>query len=128
MLQDHLQVSHVYLFVRKDLSAAQICVQVSHAAYEAASLRSDGANHPHFVLIGLRNERELERALNRTQSSGIQVRPFYEADRGNELTAFATQPVLEHQRSFFRRYNCLNDQSFSNSSVPDIKRLDTHYL
>jgi hypothetical protein len=85
-------------------------VQAGHAAYEAASLHTPDLDHPHFVILGIRDEKELERALRRTQASGIVVRPFYEADRSNELTAFATQPVFEHQRSFFRRYNCLNDE------------------
>jgi hypothetical protein len=66
-------------------------------------------DHPHFVLLGFKNQHELERALRRVQSE-FQVCPFFEADRGDELTAFATQPVFEDQRSFFRRYNCLNDE------------------
>lgn len=86
-------------------------MQAAHAAFEAASLHTPDLDHPHFVLLGIRDKRELERALDRTRTSGINVRPFYEADRSDELTAFATQPVFEHQRSFFRRYNCLNDQS-----------------
>lgn len=102
--------SHVYIFVRRDLPPAQIAVQASHAAYEAASFHSSDLDHPHFVLLGIRDQRELERALARTQSAGIQVKPFYEADRDDELTAFATQPIFEQQRSFFRRYNCLNDE------------------
>lgn len=84
-------------------------MQASHAAFEAASLHTPELDHPHFVLLGFRNQQELERAFRRVQSSGFQVRPFFEADRGDELTAFATQPVFEHQRSFFRRYNCLSD-------------------
>jgi len=84
-------------------------VQASHAAFEAASLRTPELDHPHFVLLGFRNQQELERALRRVQSSGFQVCPFFEAARGDELTAFATQPIFEHQRSFFRRYNCLSD-------------------
>ena len=112
--------------MRRDLSPAQICIQAAHSVYESAIFYDrDDTDHPHFVLIGLRNERELERALIRTQSSGIQVRPFYEADRGDELTAFATQPILEHQRSFFRRYNCLNDHSFNNSSSENLS--ESHF-
>lgn len=92
------------------MSPAQIVVQAAHAAYEAASLHNSQLDHPHFVLLGLRNKQELERALRRVQSSGFKVCPFFEADRGDEITAFATQPVFEDQRSFFRRYNCLNDE------------------
>jgi len=84
-------------------------VQASHAAFEAASLHTPELDHPHIVLLGFRDQRELERALRRVQSSGFQVCPFFEADRGDELTAFATQPISKSQRSFFRRYNCLSD-------------------
>lgn len=104
---------HLYIFVRRDLAPAQIVVQAAHAAIESARVHvPSGMEHPSIVLIGIRDQRELERALHRTKSSGIQVCPFYEADRDDELTAFATQPVFEHQRSFFRRYNCLTDSGF----------------
>lgn len=92
-------------------------VQASHAAFEAASLHSSDLDHPHFVLLGIRDQRELEKALHRTQSSGIKVCPFYEADRGDELTAFATQPISEHQRHLFKRYNCLNDNALIGGAV-----------
>ena len=88
-------------------------VQTAHAAYEAASYHSSDLDHPHFVVFGIRDQRELERALNRTQSSGIRVSPFYEADRDGELTSFATEPIFEQQRSFFSRYNCLQNSHLS---------------
>lgn len=104
---------HIYLFVRRDLPPAQIAVQAAHAAMESArEFLPVGMEHPNLVLLGIRDQRELERALRRTQSSGFKVVPFYEADRDDELTAFATQPIFEHQRSFFRRYNCLTDSGF----------------
>ena len=97
--------------MRRDLSPAQIAVQASHAAYEADSYRRPDLDHPHFVILGVKTERELERALKRTQSS-FRVSPFYEADRDGELTAFATEPILEHNRAFFARYNCLQNHHF----------------
>jgi len=92
-------------------------VQAAHAAFEAASLHSSDLDHPHFVLLGIRDLRELEKALDRIKSTGILVCPFYEADLGDELTAFATQPVSEHQRSLFRKYNCLSNQALVGGSV-----------
>lgn len=88
-------------------------MQAAHAAYEAASLHSHHLDHPHFVLLGIRNEPQLHRALKRIQSAGITLKPFHESDRDGELTAFATQPVFEHQRSIFRQYNCLKDDMLS---------------
>lgn len=103
--------------MRRDLSPAQVVVQASHAAYEAASFHTPDLDHPHFVVLGIRNQQELERAYRRVQSSEIRVRPFFESDLGDELTAFATEPISEEQRSFFRRYNCLTDESLSRAKV-----------
>ena len=111
MLQVNDKISWVYIFVRRDLSPAQIAVQASHAAYEAASYHRPELDHPHFVVLGIRDKKELERALKRIQSS-FKVSPFYEADRDGELTAFATEPILEHNRAFFARYNCLQNHHF----------------
>lgn len=105
---------HLYIFVRKDLSPAQIAVQASHAAIESArSCIPVDMTHPSIVLLGIRNLQELNRALIKIQSLGIKTYPFYEEDRDNELTAFATEPISEQQRSLFRRFNCLNDSSFN---------------
>ena len=99
--------------MRRDLSPTQIAVQSCHASIEAARKFSSSIEHPSIVLLGIRDQRELERALNRTQSSGIRVSPFYEADRDGELTSFATEPIFEQQRSFFSRYNCLQNSHLS---------------
>lgn len=101
-------------------------MQAAHAAFEAASLHTDDLDHPHFVLLGIRDQKELERAMNRVQSLGFQIRPFFEADRGDELTAFATQPIFEQDRSHFRRYNCLSDSILFagyQKSLTDIKEI-----
>lgn len=100
----------MYIFVRKDLSPAQICVQTGHACYSAAKFCNSSLNHPHFVLFGVKNEKELQKALKYTESSNILTAPFYEADKNNELTAFATEPVFESQRLIFKRFHCLQDK------------------
>ena len=96
--------------MRRDLSPTQIVVQSAHAAIESSRQHIPvNLEHPHIVLLGIRNELELHKALVRVQSSGLKVCSFYEPDRNNELTAFATQPVTQEYRSFFKRYNCLSD-------------------
>lgn len=93
--------------MRRDLPFSQIVVQACHAVIEASSLISDDLDHPHLVCLGIRNEEHLQKALNRLQKEGVTCRPFIEPDRGNELTAFATEPIFEDRRPLFRRYNCL---------------------
>ena len=98
--------------MRRDLSPSQIAVQAAHAVYEAATLRNPDLDHPHFVLLGIRDLNQLQNALARIQSSGISVCPFYESDLNDELTAFATEPIFENQRHLFKKYNCINDRNF----------------
>lgn len=48
--------------------------------------------------------------MDYVHSFGIKVSPFYEDDDG--LTAFATEPIFENQRSVFRRFNCISNNAF----------------
>lgn len=106
--------------MRRDLSPSQIAVQAAHAVYEAASLRNPESEHPHFVLLGIRNVQKLEQALDKIKESGIALKAFYEPDIGNQLTAFATEPVSEDKKHLFKKFNCLTDQAFQ-WEVPTIE-------
>lgn len=93
---------------------SQQVVQACHAAIEAASLISSDLAHPHLVVCGIRNEPHLQKALSRLQQEGVVCRPFIEPDIGNQLTAFATEPIFSDRRHIFRRYNCLSGESKNN--------------
>lgn len=84
-------------------------VQSCHACIEASRLHSEGLDHPHLVVIGVRNESRLSSILCKLQSQDVNCSPFYEPDIGNELTAIATEPIFEDRRHLFKRYNCLAD-------------------
>ena len=99
--------NHVYVFIRRDLPFSQQVVQACHAAIEAATLISSDLAHPYLVVCGIRNEPHLQKALSRLQQEGVVCRPFIESDIGNQLTAFATEPIFSDRRHIFRRYNCL---------------------
>ena len=100
----------MYVLVRKDLSPSQIAVQAIHAAIELArSHLSPDEEHPHLVLCGVKSELQLFNALQRLQKAGIPHKPFFEADRDDELTAVAAGPVSGEDRQHFRRYNLLQD-------------------
>jgi hypothetical protein len=64
--------------------------------------------HPHLVVLGVPDEPALQRALERTQHSGIRCRAFREADLDNQLTAFATEPIRGPLRRRFRGYRLLD--------------------
>jgi hypothetical protein len=94
--------------VRKDLSPSQIAVQAIHAAIEVArSTLSPDDEHPHVVLCGVNSEQQLFNAMNRLQGLGIEIKPFYEADLGDQLTAIAAGPIYGEDRRHFRRYQLL---------------------
>jgi hypothetical protein len=51
--------------------------------------------------------------MDRLSRLGIACRPFYEPDRGHELTAIGTEPVYGSRRQFFKRYRCLTEPGFT---------------
>lgn len=99
---------YVYVLVRKDLSLSQQSVQAIHAAINAAThyLHKDDI-HPHLVLCGVETEADLQKALDFARACDINCQPFYEADLGNQLTSFATAPLVGNARRHFKRYNLL---------------------
>lgn len=98
----------MYILVRKDLSASQIVVQAAHAAIESTRYTSPAdAEHPHLVVCGVKSEAELLKEVNRLDTFGISGKVFYEEDRNNEATAWASEIIYGEKRSFFRRYRLL---------------------
>jgi hypothetical protein len=63
--------------------------------------------HPHLVLIGIADERQLFQCAERLRRLHIDFCPFHEPDRDNELTAVATAPISGADRRHFKRYRCV---------------------
>jgi hypothetical protein len=98
----------VYVLVRKDLTPAQQIVQSCHAVAEAArSFLEAGQEHPHLIVCEVRDEPTLYQFLDKLNRHGVRFRAFLEPDRGNELTALATEPVINDTRRLFRRLRLL---------------------
>lgn len=96
------------MFVRKDLSLPQVAVQTAHAAIEAAAsfdLKSL-PDHPHLVLLGVKNLAALEKADQHLHSHGLRTAKFYESDIGDQMTALATEPLHfeDPRRKFLRKF------------------------
>ena len=109
-----VETHYVYVLVRKDLSLPQQAVQSCHAAIEATRLFiTSQHSHPHLVLCGVRDESVLRREASRLEFDGVRFASFYEPDRGNELTAIATEPIVGEGRHCFRRYNLLDEECVS---------------
>jgi len=102
----HDTTPYVYVFVRTDLSHPQIVVQASHACLEMASAHGM-PYHPHLVCIGIKSEAKLRSVLNEITAQGIRASPFIEPDIGDQMTAFATEPVFGERRKVFKRFSLL---------------------
>lgn len=98
----------MYVLVRKDQPYGQIVVQAGHAAIESSrQYLPANLDHPHLIVCGVRNERELMKESARLDKSGIRHTMFYEADRNDEATALASEPVFGENRKHFKRYRLL---------------------
>jgi len=111
----------VYVLVRKDLPPTQQIVQSCHAVAEAArSFLQTGQEHPHLIVCEVGDERTLYQFLDKLNRHGVRFRAFLEPDRGNELTALATEPVFDGKRRLFRGLPLLCPrQQIRTSSIPE---------
>lgn len=112
MMQVELKPVYMYVLVREDLlPVSQVAVQAAHACIEAIRAFAPGQDqeHPHLVLLGVKSEKELLDIYTSLQSQGVRVAAFQEADRNNETTAIATEPIAcdSDQRRLFRGYRLL---------------------
>lgn len=119
-LIDVLHRNYVYILVREDLEINEQCVvQAAHATFVAGhKIRTDilagkyrcdnfDPEKTHFVVAGAYSLKQLEDEYKYAVDAGYVCYPFYEEDIGDEMTAFATQPVQQADRGFFRHYQLL---------------------
>ncbi len=97
----------MYVLVRKDLPSAVQSVQASHSAIESATHSlTKNQEHPHLVLLSVKNEKELLKAIDRIESLGVKFFTFYDSDF-NEYTATASELVRGEKRKVFKKYQLL---------------------
>ena len=86
---------YVYVLVRKDIPEPHRQVQIAHAAIAATiAFNSDSVKpHPHLVVCGVEDERELNDSFNRLKEQGVPCCEWREDDMGNQATAVATAPL-----------------------------------
>lgn len=97
--------TYSYVFIRTDIALAQQLVQASHAALEA------GLKDKHtyqqtssIIMFQIPDEETLKKELEYIESLGIECASFYEPYEDMGITAFATLPVTEDKRHFFKKY------------------------
>lgn len=100
--------AYMYAVTRKDLSISQQAVQAAHAAIESsrAFLTKDD-EHPSLILCTMKNEAQLRHAADNLERQGIRLKRFYEPAIGNQLTAFATEPLTGESRKAMRKFQLM---------------------
>lgn len=85
-------------------------MQASHACIESAKAFLDNElEHPHLVVLGLKDEQQLHKSAQKLDQAGVRYRIFIEPDRNGEATALATEPIFGERRRLFRNYRCLGN-------------------
>lgn len=82
-------------------------VQTGHACIELGRHIIDAqSEHPSLIVFGIRSEPKLQSIVDHLKGQGINIKEFREPDIGNQLTAFATEPISGERRQLFAKY-CL---------------------
>lgn len=81
-------------------------VQSNHAALEAGIFLGDQKQEEpsSLIVIAVKNQAKLEKAMKDLEEKGIKFIPFYEPSWDYGLTAFGTEPLTQEQRVLLKRY------------------------
>jgi hypothetical protein len=91
---------YIYVVVRKDLSPEQQAVQACHAVSEAGSIWPEGKGST-IILLGVKDREELELTYKCSRAY-FGAYMFREPDLFDSPTAFATWPLVEEERAWFK--------------------------
>jgi hypothetical protein len=80
--------------------------QAAHGALEAGiKFGSKDLSEPaSIIIIGVKNQSQLEKAFKHLQENGIKAEMFFEPSWEYGNTAFGTEPIGEDLRHHLRRY------------------------
>lgn len=94
------------MFIRTDLPIQQQMVQSNHAALEAGIFfgNKDQDEPSSLIVIAVKTQAKLEKAIKDVEAKGIKVVPFYEPSWDYGLTAFGTEPLTQDVRVLLKRY------------------------
>lgn len=91
-------------------------MQASHAALEAGLKDNHTYSQTSSIIIfQIPDEETLKKELQYIQSLGIECASFYEPYEDMGITAFATLPITEDKRHYFKKYT-LWGRSFKNEN------------
>jgi hypothetical protein len=102
----------VYVFVRKDLSPAQIAVQSCHGIIESCKLFNyDSMPHPSVIIFESKNDIKLAQVSKHLINERIEHIHFFEPDMGGQLTSIVTCPIFGEDRKKLSKYQLLGSKN-----------------
>lgn len=112
---------YCFLFVRQNISLAAQIIQTNHATFEMAQALPKSADlvTPSIVLVGVPDQKALEKVIRKLKLNRIAASAFYEGDDDLGLTAVATVPLTEEQHAILENYKLWkeNNVTYALSSV-----------
>lgn len=98
-------MSHMYTFIRTDLSVPQQIVQHGHATYMVGNyIKNDDI--PSIVLIGADDEDGILKISQYLSDNNIEHKTFFEPDI-DQFTSIATTPLSGKDRLLFKKFKLL---------------------
>lgn len=100
--------SHIYAFIREDLSPEQKIVQLGHACHEAGKLlsRDEHKDVSSMVLLSAHDEKDLKSIARKIDCAGIEFHMFFEPDNDMGFSAICTRPIVtDRERALFRKWD-----------------------
>lgn len=94
-----LNMSKLYILVRKDLTPSQTAVQAGHAVAEYLINDPQTWRNSTLIYLGIKNLYHLEKWMNKLIDSNVKFIPWREPDINNELTAIASTGSSETFKS-----------------------------
>ena len=95
----------MYIFVREDLSPTYQIVQAAHATHHAGIRFGKTEVQTNFVLIGVKDQADLEKVAMHLDFHQIDFEMFFEPDHDTGYTAIATRPLYGDERKPLRKFS-----------------------
>lgn len=101
------QTPYTYVFVRQDIPKEYQIVQACHACLEMGFSLPDSKKPQEtsfLVLIGVKDEQDLNEKAEYLDRHGLLFSRFYEPDYNTGYTAICTEPIYGEQRKLFKKF------------------------
>ena len=103
MKDTQIKNNKLIIITRRDLSIGIQAVQAGHAAvqfqYEHPELATNWYNNSNYLIfLTTGNEDDLQKLIDKANSSNIQISIFREPDINNQITAIALEPCEQSRK------------------------------